>query len=128
MLRELGRLGLSALVLLSIMLGASLLLWVGVPLGWLWIGSQIEGSGGSLGEAMAAMLVGATLTVIAVACALGWLSGLYRRLRIARGLEDTGHFALEVVMVVSATIAAVCFTAWFFLFAGSSPIPIGIGV
>lgn len=110
------------------MLGASLLLWVGVPLGWLWIGSQIEGSGGSLGEAMATMILGATGTVVAVSWALGGLSTLYRRQRMARGLQDTGHFALEVVMVVSATLAAVCFTAWFLLFAGSSPIPIGIGV
>jgi hypothetical protein len=46
---------------------------------------------------------------------------------VARGLEDTGHFALEVVLVTSAGVAVTGFALWFFVFAGTSPIPIGIG-
>jgi len=59
--------------------------------------------------------------------ALGWLSNRYRAIRAARGLEDTGHFALEVVLVVSAGITLVGFGIWFFLFSGAAPLPIGIG-
>jgi hypothetical protein len=63
--------------------------------------------------------------VLVVAC-LVWLSNRYRELRVARGLEDTGHFVLETVVVTSAGIALVAFAAWFLLFAGTSPIPLGI--
>ncbi len=114
------------LLLLAIMLAGGVLLWVGMPLAWLWIGSQIQGSTQSLGLAVAAMMVGVIVSIVVFVPLLDLLSEAYRRQRVARGLEDTGHFALEVVMVVSATVAAVCFTAWFLLFAGSSPIPVGV--
>ena len=44
--------GASALLTGVIMVGASLLLWIGVPAGWLWIGSQVQGSTGSIGTAI----------------------------------------------------------------------------
>ncbi|MGI8921648.1 MAG: hypothetical protein ACR2HD_08280 [Solirubrobacteraceae bacterium] len=125
-MRELIRLGASAVLLLAIMLAGGVVLWVGIPLAWLWIGSQIEGSTQSLDLALAAMMVGVLASIFAFFPVLNLLSEAYRRQRLARGLQDTGHFALEVVMVLSATAAAVCFTAWFLLFAGSSPIPVGI--
>ena len=53
-----------------------------------------------------------------------WLSERYRHERTARGLEDTGHFALEVTMVLSAGIALVGFVAWFLLFSGAAPLPL----
>ena len=49
----------SALVL--IMLAGCLFLWIGVPLGWLWIGSQVQGSA-SLGTAMLVTMLGITAT------------------------------------------------------------------
>ena len=126
MLRDLIRLGLSALLLLMIMLAGGVLLWIGVPLGWLWVGSQIQGATGSLGVSLLTMMAGVLVSIVAFVPLLGWLSGAYRRQRLARGLDDTGNFALEVVRGLSATVAAVCFTGWFLLFAGSSPIPIGL--
>ena len=45
----------AALVLL--MLAGCLLLWVGVPLGWLWIGSQVQSSS-SLGTALMVTMFG----------------------------------------------------------------------
>ena len=51
--------GASALLTGVIMVGASLLLWIGVPAGWLWIGSQVQGSTGNVGTAIAVMLIGA---------------------------------------------------------------------
>ena len=41
--------GASALLTALIMVGASLLLWIGVPAGWLWIGSQIQAESDSVG-------------------------------------------------------------------------------
>ena len=40
----------SGVILILIMLGGGLVLWVGVPVGWLYIGSQIQASTGSLGH------------------------------------------------------------------------------
>ena len=117
----------SALLLVAIMFAGSLLLWVGVPLGWLWIGSQIQASSGSLGLAVLAMLVGVIVSIAVLVPILGALSEAHRELRLARGRDDLGHLPLEIVMVVSATVAVVAFTCWFLLFAGSSPIPVGIG-
>ncbi len=125
-MRDLLHRGSSAFVLLLIMFSGSLLLWVGIPVGWLWIASQIEGATQSIGAAIAAMLVGVVATIILAIPALGWLSDRYRAIRVARGLEDTGHFALETVLVLSAGVAVLSFVAWFFFFAGASPIPLNI--
>jgi hypothetical protein len=124
--RDLVRMGASAIVVVGTMLVGALVLWIGIPLAWLWIASQIQVATDSLGAAVGAAMLGVVLSIAAVVPALGWLSGKYRELREARGLEDTGNFMLEVVMVTSAGIAIVLFSAWFFLFSGSSPIPLNL--
>jgi hypothetical protein len=125
-MRALLQRGSAAALLLLIMFSGSLMLWVGIPLGWLWVGSRVQASTGSVGAAIAAMLVGVVVTVVAAVPVLGWLSNRYRQIRVARGLEDTGHFALEVVLVSSAGVAITAFCVWFFAFSGSAPIPLGI--
>ncbi len=120
------RTGVSGAVLLLIMLIGSLVLWIGVPLGWLYVGSRVQGSTQSLGAAMAVMMVGVLASIAAIVSVLGWLNHKHGELRQARGLEDHGNVALEAVMTVSAAIAVVVGGAWFFLFSGSSPLPAGL--
>jgi hypothetical protein len=122
-MRSLLRLGASAVFLVAIMLAGSLVLWVGIPLAWLWIGSQVQDATDSLGAAVAAMLVGVVVSIVLWLPVLSWLSDRYRRERVARGLDDTGNFALEVTMVLSAGIALVGFIGWFLLFSGATPLP-----
>jgi hypothetical protein len=122
-MRSLLRLGASAVLLVAIMLAGSLVLWVGIPLAWLWIGSQVQDATDSLGAAVAAMLVGVVVSIVLWLPVLSWLSDRYRRERVARGLDDTGNFALEVTMVLSAGIALVGFIGWFLLFSGATPLP-----
>ena len=117
----------SGLILILIMLGGGIVLWVGVPVGWLYVGSQIQASTGSLGTAMAAMMLGVLVSIAIIVWALGWLNRKHQDLREARGLDDHGQTALEAVMTVSAGIAVVGFGAWFFLLSGSSPLPTGLG-
>ena len=117
----------SGLILIVIMLGGGIVLWVGVPVGWLYVGSQIQASTGSLGAAMAAMMLGVLVSIAVIVWALGWLNRKHQDLREARGLDDHGQTALEAVMTVSAGIALVGFGAWFFLLSGSSPLPTGLG-
>ena len=61
-----------------------------------------------------------------LAVVLGKLSNVYRANRVSRGLDDPGHFVLEVVLVVSATITLMVFVVWFLFFAGAEPLPVGI--
>jgi hypothetical protein len=103
-------------------------LWLGTPLLWLWVGSQVQGATDSLSAALAAMFAGVLIWVVLLAWLLAILSGLHRDHVIARAGIDPGHLMLERVLVVSATIVLVVFGVWFFLLAGASPIPLGLNL
>jgi heme/copper-type cytochrome/quinol oxidase subunit 2 len=120
-MRDLLRAGGSGLILLVIMLGGGLFLWVGVPLGWLYIGSQVQGATDSIGTALGVMMVGVLVSVLAVVWALIWLNHKHLQLREARGLETHGQTALEAVMTISALIAVVGFSFWFLVLQGPGP-------
>jgi hypothetical protein len=120
-MRNVLRAGASGLILLLIMLGAGLVLWIGVPLGWLYIGSQVQGATDSLGVAILVMMVGVLVSIALIVPALGWLNRKHLALREARGLDTHGQTALEGVMTVSAVIAVVAFVIWFFIIAGPGP-------
>jgi hypothetical protein len=108
------------------MLIGSLVMWIGAPLLWLWVGSQVQGATASVGAAVGAAFFGAVTTIVLVAGVLGKLSDVYRANQLARGRSDPGHIVLEAVLVTSAAIALVAFVLWFFLFAGAEPLPLGI--
>ena len=57
-MRELLRTGAGAVLVVLIMFIGSLVLWIGTPLLWLWIGSQIQGATSSLGAALGTMFIG----------------------------------------------------------------------
>ena len=115
------RLGMSGLVLVLIMLGGGLLLWVGVPVAWLYIGSQVQGATGSLEAALGVMMVGVVASIVLIVAGLGWLNRKHVELREARGLEPSASTTLEVVMTVSAIVAIVAFSIWFFVIQGPEP-------
>jgi hypothetical protein len=118
--------GAGAVLVVLIMFIGSLVLWVGTPLLWLWVGSQIQGATESLGAALGAMFVGVILTITLLASVLAKLSDVYRANCLARGMSDPGHVVLEAVLVVSAGLTLVVFVFWFFFLAGASPVPLGI--
>jgi hypothetical protein len=125
-MRELLRTGAGAVLVLLIMVIGSLVLWIGTPLAWLWIGSQIQGATASLGAALGAILLGVVASIALLAMLLGKLSDVYRANRRSRGMDDPGHFVLEGVLVVSAGVTLAAFVVWFFFFAGASPVPLGL--
>jgi heme/copper-type cytochrome/quinol oxidase subunit 2 len=120
-MRNLLRAGASGLILLTMMLGAGLVLWIGVPLGWLYVGGRVQGATDSLGTAMFVMMVGVLVSIALIVPGLGWLNRKHLALREARGLDTHGGTALEAVMTVSAVIAVVAFVIWFFVIAGPGP-------
>ena len=127
-MRGLLRTGTGATLVVLIMFTGSLVLWVGTPLAWLWIGSQIQGATNSLGAALGIMFIGVVLTIALIAMLLSKLSNTYRANRRARGLDDPGHVMLEGVLVVSAGLTITVFVVWFLFFAGASPVPLGIHI
>jgi hypothetical protein len=127
-MRTLLRTGTGAILVIAIMFIGSIVLWVGTPLAWLWVASQIQGATQSLGVALLAAFVGVLATVTALGSLLARLSDVYRANCVSRGLSDPGHVVLEGVLVVSAGVTLVVFGIWFLFFAGASPVPIGIHV
>ena len=127
-MRDLLRTGIAATLVLLIMFIGSLVLWIGTPLLWLWVGSQVQGATSSLGTALGVSFIGVVATIALLAAVLAKLSSVYQANRRARGLEDTGHCVLEAVLVVSAGITLAAFVVWFFFFAGASPVPVGIQI
>ena len=116
----------AAALLIAMMFLGSLVLWIGVPVAWLWIGSQLQNST-SLATATGAMMAGMLLSVTALVAVLGWLSRQHTEVQERRGVPESEMTALELVLVSSAVVAVVGFFVWFFGFSGSSPMPLHIG-
>jgi hypothetical protein len=120
------------------MLVGAFSLWTVIPLGWLWIGSQLVGTQEPRLWAYFLVLVGIVCSVIAMAKVLSLLN---RRFLAVRGddeykpkiplpwlesMRDERHAqratVLDLVLVASAVIAGVSMLVWF-LFAAGSPLP-----
>jgi hypothetical protein len=128
--------GLAKVTLIALMAVGSIFLWIGIPVGWLWIGSQIQSDSGqaSFGLYMG-ILAGIIVSMVAMGKLLSGMNGVYGRLtgsevvrvrlpwhRSLRG-EDEGRpprQILDVVMVASVMVAGFVFLVWFLFFAGSS--------
>jgi membrane protein implicated in regulation of membrane protease activity len=106
-----------------IMFFGSLVLWVGMPLAALFVGSKVQSATDSLGVAMLAMAAVVIVSLVVLLPFLGWLNRKHMEVRVARGRQDLGTAALEGVIVVSAGVALLAFGIWFFFFAGASPLP-----
>jgi uncharacterized membrane protein YbhN (UPF0104 family) len=113
-------------LLVALMLLGCLALWIAVPLAWLWIGSQVQGSA-SLGTALAVTMAGVIATIVVLSAVLSWLNRKHAELRASRHLPSSEGGALEPILVTSAGIAALGFAIWFFGFSGASPVPINAG-
>ena len=123
--------GATALVLL--MAVGSILMWIGVPVFWLWLASQIAASSQPSLGLYVLVLVGIAVSMAVVGKGLGVLNHFHMALtgRIPRQRQETvwlksmrgdasksrEHGILATVMAISVSIALVCFGAWFFLFA-----------
>jgi hypothetical protein len=119
--------GSSAVLMLAIMFVGSLVMWIGLPLGCLYVGSRVQDATNSVGVAILAMAGALVVGIFAIVPVLGYLNRKQAEIRAARGLDTYGQAPLEGVLVVSATIAVVAFAVWFFLFAGTPPIPVSDG-
>ena len=122
-MRRAMRAGSSAMLMLAIMFVGSLVLWIGLPVGCLYIGSRVQDATHSVGVALLAMAAGVVVGIFAIVPVLGYLNRKQMELRAARGLDTYGQAPLEGVLVVSAALAVVGFAVWFFFLSGATPLP-----
>jgi hypothetical protein len=123
-------------LLIAVMAVGSVLLWIGIPVGWLYLASRVAGSSQPTMGPYVMVLVGIPATMIVMGKLLAALDRTYGRVtrtapqarvqapwhRSMRGDRRPARATsvLDVVMVASVALAVLSFAVWFFLFAGSS--------
>jgi hypothetical protein len=117
----------------------AVLVGVGVPLLWVWIGSMIQGARGATQvefRTALAMTVGIVFTYGVVLYVAGWLQGRADktmpppvRYPWNRSMRDEPYrpgtnklSPIEAAFVIAASVATIALLVWFFAFAGS-PLP-----
>jgi multisubunit Na+/H+ antiporter MnhB subunit len=137
MLAGLSRKAAATLIVVA-MAVAAMTLWVGIPLGWLWIGSQlVDSSQPSLGPYMV-VVVGIIASVILDALLISRLNRKYQSVTGGRGQvrvqlpwmksmrgereRPREISVLDAILVGTVALAGLTAFLWFVLLAGS-PLP-----
>ena len=125
----------AALLLVALMAVGSVVMWIGVPLGLIYLAAQLADSSRPSFGPYLLVLLGLPVGMAVIGKLLGTLDRWHTRLT---GREQERHRAtwlrsmraerastrrggiLDKVMIVSVAIALVAFAVWFFGFAGSS--------
>ena len=123
----------SAVVLIALMAVGSISLWLGIPVAWIYLASRLVDSSQPTMGPYVMVLVGIPVSMVVVGKLLSKLNRVYGSvthttpsvrvrspwMRSMRDGRDVGQprTILDVVMVISVTLALTCFGIWFFLFA-----------
>jgi F0F1-type ATP synthase membrane subunit c/vacuolar-type H+-ATPase subunit K len=125
-----------ALVLIALMAVGSVILWIGIPIGWIYaVSHMVDSSQPSLGPYVL-LIFGIPVTMALFGKLLFGLDHVYARvtgqdsevrfrapwLKSMRGERDVARrlTVLEMTMIISVSVALLGFAIWFFGFAGSS--------
>jgi hypothetical protein len=90
------------------------------PLGWLWIGSQVDFATDSLMAGMATAFIGSVMTI----CATVWIARRIEAFWVSRNPDAPwlgGRGLFETALVLATILALVGFVFWFFIIAGPGP-------
>jgi hypothetical protein len=126
--RPSGRQRAAGMFVLLVLVVASVIFWVGVPLGFLWALGHVTDNGTTH---FVVGLIGAPLAMVVFSPVLFWLNGLY--LRVTGVLdqidedEDEVEWRrrvrgpLEPILFVALGISFIALCVWFFFFAENPP-------
>jgi hypothetical protein len=127
---------LAALILILLMIAGSLILWIGIPVGWIVLASHLTNSSAPTLGPYVLLIIGIPVSMFLFGRFLYRLNALYgdvtgttphvqvrsawlKSMRAERG-NTRPRTVLDVVMIASVGVALVAFLIWFFFFAGSS--------
>ena len=94
-----------------------LTLWGPQPLGWLWVGSQVDYLTGSVSLGITVAFVGMILTLMATLALAARLDYVWKILRRAAGY-DQKEGLLGRIFMVTAIVAGLAFAFWFLILEG----------
>jgi hypothetical protein len=106
--------------LLAIELLLCLTLFGPQPLGWLWIGSQVDYQTGYVTAGIATVMLGCLASLMLTMALAKRVDHAWKLVRRAAGhRQDRG--ALERIFASSVAVALVLFAVWFFVIQGPGP-------
>jgi fumarate reductase subunit D len=112
--------GLLAHALLAVELVLCLSLFGPQPLGWLWIGSQVEYITGYVTAGIGTIMIGCLASLMLTMALAKQVDHAWKLVRRAAGhRQERG--ALERIFAGSVGVALVVFAAWFFVIHGPGP-------
>jgi hypothetical protein len=94
--------------------------WGPQPVGWLWVGSQVDYRSGSVFLGITVAFLGLIASLILTLMIAARLDHLWRLVRRAAG-HDQREGVLGRIFMVTAIVAAVAFTLWLVLLEGPAP-------
>jgi hypothetical protein len=126
----------AAICLIALMAIGSILMWLGAPLFWIWLASQLVDTAEPQAGPYLVVIVGIPTTMVLLGKGLSILNRIYadmmgtasdvrvpapwlRSMRGERG-STRPRTVLDVVMVWSVGTAVLAMAFWFFFIAGSS--------
>ena len=125
----------AAIMLVALMALGSVVMWIGVPLGLIYLASKLADTPNPSMGPYLLVLIGLPIGMAIVGKGLGALNrahirvtgtevdeyrpGWTRSMRAERKTDRRGGI-LDRVMIISVALAGVAFAVWFFGFAGSS--------
>jgi ABC-type Fe3+ transport system permease subunit len=109
-----------AAMLLAIETLLCLTLWGPQPIGWMWVGSQVNYETHSITVGIVSAFAGMLCTLFLTLAVARRVDHAWRLVRRAAGYEQK-RGALERIFVVSAVVAGLGFVFWFLIIAGPGP-------
>lgn len=110
---------LATLIMLA-MVGICLMFWGPLPVGWMWVGSQVEYWAQSMFLGIVVAFVGLLANLIVGLMVMRRLDLAWILVRRAGG-HDQRHGMIGRVFAVCSAIGCVLFFGWLFLLAGPTP-------
>jgi hypothetical protein len=97
-----------------------LTLWGPQPIGWLWVGSQVDYTSGSVSLGIAVAFAGMIATLMITLAIGSRLDRAWRILRRAAGYEQS-EGVLVRIFAATAVVAGLAFLFWFVVLEGPAP-------
>jgi hypothetical protein len=90
------------------------------PLGWLWVGSQVDYLTGYVTAGIATIMIGCLASLMLTMALAKWVDHAWKLVRRAAGhRQDRG--ALERIFAVCVGVALLVFAIWFLIIQGPGP-------